>query len=183
MKLRLETRYPNDGRVRLIVSCDKPTPATIHVRYPKWAPAGMSVTVNDAATTVDAQPGSYFTLDRTWKTGDVLEWTVPLTLRIEPLPDDRREVAVFYGPLLLAGKLAPLSSERQLLGDSPASGGKDPSVPSLAVGNRPVADWIVPVAGQELTFQTKNAGLASALTLVPFNRIQRDRYTLYWQTN
>ena len=180
MKLRLETRYPNDGQVRLTISCDKPALATIHVRYPKWAPAGMSVSVNGAAMTVDAQPSSYFTIDRTWKSGDVLEWTLPLTLRTEALPDDRNTVAIFYGPLLLAGKLAPLTAEHQLLHDSPASGGADPTVPELSVGAKPVDQWIVPIPGQAVTFQTRDAGMNSELTLVPFNQISHDRYTVYW---
>lgn len=180
MKLRLETQYPADSRVRLTISCDKPTNAAFHLRYPAWAAPGMTVTVNGQQVTTDARPGTYAIVKRTWNNGDVVEWTVPLALRTEALSDDHREVAVLWGPLLLGGRLAPLTTERQLLGDSPSSRGGDLAVPALAVGDRPVEQWVKPVSGSGLQFRIDAPGLAEDVMLVPFYQLNRNRYAVYW---
>ena len=42
-------------------------------------------------------PGSYFTLLRTWRTGDRVEMELPLKLRIEAMPDDPHIQAILKG--------------------------------------------------------------------------------------
>jgi DUF1680 family protein len=180
LKLRLETQYPADPKIRVTVSCDKPAEAAFHLRYPTWAPAGLVVTVNGRAVSNHAAPGAYVVVKRTWKDGDVVQWTVPLALRTEPLPDDRRQVAVLYGPLLLAGKLAPLTTERQLLRDAPSSPDQDPDVPEVAVGERPVDQWVKPT-GSPLQFHIEAPGLPQDLVLEPFYQMIHDRYAVYWR--
>ena len=50
-----------------------------------------------------ASPGSYLTLNRTWKEGDRVEVRLPMSLRMETLPGDNTQQAAMYGPLVLAG--------------------------------------------------------------------------------
>ncbi len=52
-------------------------------------------------------------LKRTWKTGDAITITLPKTLRLEPLPDNPRRVAILWGPLVLAGDLGPEEGRRR----------------------------------------------------------------------
>jgi DUF1680 family protein len=182
LKIRQETEYPQDGKVSLAVAGQIPDSLVIRMRYPAWAGKGMSISVNGQSISTTAVPGSYITIDRHWNSGDRVEMNLPLALRTETLPDDPDRLAVFYGPLLLCGQLQPVESSQQLLKDSPQSGGKDSSVPAIAVDHRPVDQWVDPVAGSTLKFRTHDVGLQSDLDLVPFYQQAGGRYVVYWQT-
>ena len=54
-----------------------------------------------------ASSSFYIRLNRVWKDGDTVEVTLPKTLHIEPMPDNKRQVAILWGPLVLAGDLGP----------------------------------------------------------------------------
>ena len=59
--------------------------------------------INGKALEATASPGSYLTLNRTWKTGDRVEMELPMHLTVEKTPDDHTLQAFLYGPLVLAG--------------------------------------------------------------------------------
>ena len=50
-------------------------------------------------------PGSYVSVTRNWQTNDQVQIRFPMTLRTEVLQDTTNTVALFYGPILLAGTL------------------------------------------------------------------------------
>ena len=57
----------------------------------------------------------------------------------------------------------------------------DPEVPTLTMDdNRPLKNWIKPVAGAPLTFHTIDAGHPADVTLKPFYQLHYQRYTVYW---
>ncbi|HEY2588246.1 MAG TPA: beta-L-arabinofuranosidase domain-containing protein [Tepidisphaeraceae bacterium] len=182
LTVRQETDYPVSGRVSLTLSGRMPASLALRLRYPGWAGKGLTIRVNGEPVQVTSLPGSYATIDRPWKSGDRVEMDLPLSLRTEPLAGSPDRVAVLYGPLLLCGQLAPVDPQQELLGDNPTSGGDDPAVPALSVAGRPVEQWIVPVPGAPLTFQTHDAGLPAELTLVPFYKQTGRRYVVYWST-
>ncbi|MBI5211662.1 MAG: glycoside hydrolase family 127 protein [Elusimicrobia bacterium] len=101
LRLRQETRYPLDGRVRLRVSPPRPARLPVKLRIPRWS-RRTKVSVNGAAAG-PASPGTYLELDRQWREGDVVDVEFDFSLRHL---SGRREVAgkasVFRGPLLLA---------------------------------------------------------------------------------
>ena len=172
LTVTLATRYPLDGHVVLTIHTDPPRAMAVRVRVPAGADGA---TVNGVA--VDARPNAV--VDRTWADGDMVTVEMPLRLRTEPLAGDGRTVAVFAGPLLLAGRLAAVDPAAELLGDSPVvPKGADP-VPTPAVGDRPASSWLRP-AGEAGTFRTDDAGLAQDVDLVPFYRVGSYRYRLYW---
>ena len=78
-----------------------PSAFDLRFRVPGWA-RGLTVRVNGQDVGVDATPGSWATVSRTWTRGDTVEVRVPLTLRMEPVdrfhPD---RVAVVRGPVVL----------------------------------------------------------------------------------
>ncbi|WAP60567.1 beta-L-arabinofuranosidase domain-containing protein [Streptomyces sp. S465] len=55
----------------------------LRLRVPYWAERGFTVRVNGVRQRVDATPGGYVSLKRTWRTGDRVEIAAPFTLRIE----------------------------------------------------------------------------------------------------
>jgi hypothetical protein len=150
----------------------------VALRRPSWAGEGFSVRVNDEALRNVSRPGSYVEITRTWKPGDTVALTLPKTVWLDRLPDDRRRAAVLWGPLVLAGDLGPQPrrpSEGD--GDGPAPATVAPESPVL-VTTRPVTEWVKPVAGQPGSFRT--TGVGAEVTLAPFYTTHRRIYTGYW---
>jgi hypothetical protein len=113
-------------------------------------------------------------LKRTWNSGDTVELTLPKTLRLEPLPDNPRRVAILWGPLVLAGDLGPEVQRRR----GPRS--EQPTVPVFVAAERPVAEWLKPVPGESGHFRTDGVGRESDVDFVPFYRLHRRTYGVYW---
>ncbi|KKD08880.1 beta-L-arabinofuranosidase domain-containing protein [Streptomyces sp. WM6386] len=76
----------------------------LKLRVPSWATAGFQVTVNGSAASGTPAAGSYFTVSRTWKAGDVVRITVPFRLRVEKALDDPALQTLFYGPVNLVAR-------------------------------------------------------------------------------
>jgi DUF1680 family protein len=76
----------------------------VKVRVPKWATRGFFVTINGDEQTIEATPGTYLTLHRTWKDGDTIELRMPFGFHLSPVIDQPNIASLFYGPVLLAAE-------------------------------------------------------------------------------
>jgi len=76
----------------------------IKVRVPSWAKRGFFVKINGREQSVEAVPGTYWTLTREWKDDDVIELRMPFDFRLSPVMDQPNIVSLFYGPVLLAAQ-------------------------------------------------------------------------------
>jgi DUF1680 family protein len=168
VSLRQETRYPEAEKVSFTVKARRPVNFSLRLRYPGWAQS-VQVKINGASQKVAAKPGSYIDLKRTWKNGDRVELTLPMSLRLETMPDNPQRVAILYGPTVLAGDLG---AEEQ-------SGTVNLMPALVAEGNDP-SSWIKPVAGAPVTFRTASVGRPGDVTLYPFYRMHHKRYAVYW---
>ncbi len=168
VRVRLETKFPEEEIVRLIFTCDQPTPLVLSVRCPRWLTGLPEVRLNGSLLPLSARPGSYLSLPRTWQSGDTVELRLPMGLWMEPLPDNPSRVAILYGPIVLAGDLGPIDQPEPDL------------IPALVTHGRPPSDWLESVGGKPLTFRTKGVGRPSDVTLVPFYAMHHRRYTVYW---
>ena len=121
VKITQETRYPWNGTVKMTVQPDwqRNKKFTIKVRIPGWArnepvPGGLykfcdalnepvALTVNGEDVPVRLDKG-YVSLDRSWKSGDVIELDLPMLIRrvaaSENVPADRGRVALQRGPIV-----------------------------------------------------------------------------------
>jgi hypothetical protein len=172
--LRQETLYPEADKVNFAVTTKRPVNLALRLRYPAWAKDGVTVTVNGRPQTTDAKPGSFIEIKRTWKTGDRVELTIPMSLRLETMPDNPARVAILYGPTVLAGELEP---EEQ-----PGGVNLIPALVNEAAG---ISNWIEPATRTSastgpLAFQTTGAGRPGDVTLYPFYRMHNKRYAVYW---
>jgi uncharacterized protein len=170
----METGFPEGDTATLKLTLQKPKQFTLALRRPAWAGDGFAVKVNDKAFTTTAKPGSYVEIKRTWKTGDSVNLTLPKTLHLEPVPDNKNIAALMWGPLVLAGDLGP---ERR--------GGPAEPVPSLVASDKAVGEWLQPVADKLGVFQTVNVGRTlddkeKELEFVPFYRLHRRMYGVYF---
>ncbi len=150
------------------------------MRCPGWASGLVGFKVNGEPFKTDSNPGTYALLDRTWQNGDVLEVTLPMDLRVEPMPDNHNMIALFYGPILLAGALG---REAMTPGMSTGWGPNGPpiSVPALVTGSRPPNDWIKKVTDEPLRFMTTGVGRPKDVLLLPFYQVQHERQSVYWE--
>ncbi len=92
--------------IELEITSSSPAKAKIRIRVPSWAAGPLQITVNQE-TAVTGTPGTYVTLDRTWTTGDIVRFTLPMQLKLtryiglDKIAGHER-YALEYGPVLLA---------------------------------------------------------------------------------
>jgi hypothetical protein len=98
--VRMETSFPESAEVRVTISCGTPTRFALAFRKPAWCD-GMSATVKDASVAAVAADG-WFTINRTWSTGDVVKLNVPMKPRLSAVDVQHPDrCAVMYGPVVL----------------------------------------------------------------------------------
>jgi DUF1680 family protein len=143
----------------------------------------MFIKVNGKAIKLDTHPGEFASLERDWKNDDKVQVHFPVNLRAESLAGAPATKAFFFGPLLLAGDLgtnnlpAAIAYARD---QCQYCNHPDPKAPVLVIGDRPLENWLKPVAGEALTFRTANAGRPADVILRPFYQLHYQRYTVYW---
>jgi DUF1680 family protein len=171
LKVRQMTKYPEEQGTSLEISAGKPVELTVSIRYPSWATQGIEIAVNGHKKHFENEPGSFVPLTRKWKNGDRIEVTIPFELRLESMPDDSLRVAVFYGPVVLAGELGPV--------DDPAAP-DSLYVPVLMTTDRNPAHWMSPVENSINTFVTDSTGRPRDVQMKPFYRTYDERYSIFW---
>jgi len=183
--MRQETKFPQEDKIRLTFKAEKPVHLALKVRYPGWATAGITIKINGIDEHIQDKPGSYITIEREWKDGDVLEATIPFSLHLEAMPDDPKTVAFLYGPIVLAGDLGTegLTAAERYGPSAPRLGRLKPvEVPAFVVDRiEDILKKIVPVYKGSLTFKTQGIGQPQDLTLFPFCELHDRRYSVYWK--
>ncbi len=119
LRLEQQTRYPWDGKVRIVVQGEPAGTWALKLRIPGWAQGRpvpgdlyryateatppVLLTVNGQSVGLDLQDG-YATIRREWKGNDVVELDLPMPIRRvvahENVVDDRGRVAIERGPVL-----------------------------------------------------------------------------------
>lgn len=95
--IKQESNYPADGKIRLQVETDKPETFIVALRIPSWSKHN-AVTIN-GETIEEANPGSYYKINRKWTKGDVI--TLDLDVRGRLVKQDNY-AAIIKGPVVLA---------------------------------------------------------------------------------
>jgi uncharacterized protein len=169
--LTMDTSFPEGDSATLKLTLASPKLFTLALRRPAWAGNGFRVKVRGEEIEDLPKPSSYVELKRTWQTGDTVELSLPKQLHAEPLPDNPRRVALLWGPLVLAGDLGP---------EEGFASWKSGAVPVLVAAERPVADWLKPVPDKPGCFRSDAVGRPRDVEFVPFYRLPRRTYALYW---
>ena len=182
-----ETAFPEEEATRLTVRTKSPAKMSLRLRVPYWTAPGGTVSVNGRPLESFASPGSYVVLDRTWQDGDKVELRLPMRLHVHPMPDDESLQAFLYGPLVLVGDLGAegltketLRAEPTPIREIPRYKLKPVPAPELRAKGK-IDEWVKPVAGRRLHFQT--VGQARDLTLLPFYQLLDRRYGVYWKVS
>ncbi|MCA9194225.1 MAG: glycoside hydrolase family 127 protein [Planctomycetales bacterium] len=104
VRIKQSTDYPWDGRIQLGWLSAPTQEFTFQLRIPAWC-HGATLTVNgNTLPNVNTDPGSYVSVSRRWRTGDVLELDLPMPVRLiqaHPLVEElRNQIAVQRGPIV-----------------------------------------------------------------------------------
>lgn len=218
VELTVDTDLPLGESATLRLRLESPQEMTVALRRPYWVTNAFAVTVNgeaadvtlpdgrarDAAGNEPDDPGdprgllryesdtpvsTYVEIRRQWRDGDVIEVRLPKAVRLERTPDDPNRAAILWGPLVLAGDLGP--ETRRNRGDEDGEAELPPpvSVPVIVGGDRPAAEWVlpVPVGAGGGRFRLSGVGRepdasdrVRDIELVPMYLLHRRLYTTYW---
>lgn len=160
IELKLKTRFPYETHVSASIKVSSPVQANLRIRVPSWASHEMSVSVNGEVFGL-GKPGSYLSLDRRWSDGDVVDFTLPATLRVrryvgeDQAAGDQR-YSVEYGPILLAA-----------VGSSKVH---------LNVSLEQLVDHLESVADAPLQFNVRDG---NGQKLMPYWLISEEEFTCY----
>lgn len=162
MHLNMESNFPFDPQVRILIGVARRTHAVLHIRVPSWASGKMIIRVNgkDAAM---GTPGTYVKLDRDWANGDSVSFTLPAAFRLIPyrgkdaVASTGDHYAVEYGPVLMA-----------LVGRVPKDGKA-----SLQFSKDQLIDHLVPERNHPLSFSVKGQ---PGLRYVPYYTVRSGEY-------
>jgi DUF1680 family protein len=113
--LRVETGYPDNGVIRVVVEASMGEAWSLSLRVPAWA-VGATATINGGSVEVT---GDRLVVDRAFSADDVVELTLPMAPRwTRPdhrIDDLRGTVAVERGPLVLCAESTDFPAGMKLL--------------------------------------------------------------------
>ncbi|WP_422390404.1 glycoside hydrolase family 127 protein [Arthrobacter sp. N1] len=114
VRLTVNTRYPHDGNIAIVITESGTEPWSLSVRIPDWA-EGATVGVNSEQEEVQA---GYFTITRAFTAGDVIHIRLPLIPRLirghDRVDAIRGALAVEYGPRVYCIESAALPPEHHV---------------------------------------------------------------------
>lgn len=141
LKLTTATTFPAGGDVGITIHAPRPVSFRLSLRIPSWAARVVEIHLNGKSLAAGI-PGSYCHLEREWKPGDRLSFTLSMEFRMKRYEGydqiaGHSRYSLEYGPVLLAltGKFNYQQTIRIL---------NDPKQP---------ASWLMPVPEQPLHYQ------------------------------
>lgn len=184
IKLVQQTKFPEEATTHITIEEVRNGQISVYIRYPSWASSGATVSVNGKKVKISQKPGSYIALNRNWKVGDKIDVTYPMSLRLVPTNDNPDMAAVVYGPVVLSGDMgtkgieapAPFAHDQLDYRNYPVP---DDIISTLNISGRKLNDCITPVNGKPLEFKTVNVA-SKEITLIPYYKIDKQRYVIYW---
>lgn len=103
LRLTQETRYPWDGNVTITMLDCKDSPFDLMLPIPGWADEA-TIQVNGELARVEPVPGTYATIQRRWKPGDMVTLTLPMDVKLleghPRIEEVRNQVAIKRGPVV-----------------------------------------------------------------------------------
>ena len=114
------TKYPFEENIKIEISATKPVNFPLYLRIPNWC-ATAKISVNGKEEAITFQPGSYAKINRLWKSGDVVQLLLPMSLRLDTWKNNG-SVSINYGPLTFSLKIdeyyKKMDSKKSAIGDS-----------------------------------------------------------------
>jgi DUF1680 family protein len=180
------TRFPDEDITRIRFDAEKHQRLKIRIRHPAWC-AEMRVQINGKRAVASRQPGTYFALPGdSLKPGDTITIQLPMTLRLEPLPNAPEHAAIMYGPITLAGRFGTqgLSPGSQLIINERESGNMLQAEVKIPRWTKPLEQLTtntLRISADKLEFRATGFEDGASVDLIPWFRLTHERYNLYWR--
>lgn len=198
VNLTMETDFPEGESATLKLDMNSPREFTLAIRRPYWSDDRFSIKVNGEPLSHSAladpdqiqsfparretqrlprkpKASHFVQIRRRWNAGDEVSIQIPKTLRLEPLPDNPRRVAILWGPLVLAADLGDEQLSRRTQRQAPPP----IEIPVFVAAERPVDEWLKPVPDKPGWFRTDGVGKNRDVEFAPFYRLHRRTYAVY----
>ncbi|MBP3428268.1 MAG: glycoside hydrolase family 127 protein [Clostridia bacterium] len=94
VQLRVQSRYPVSGSIRISVNISRSAAFPIHLRIPAWAKGAAAAVCGEI---LPAQAGAFLTINRQWHDGDEILLTLPMG--VETTEGFHQAASVSRGPL------------------------------------------------------------------------------------
>lgn len=186
IRLKQTTAFPDESSTTLTIA-EGSGRFDLLVRHPAWCGKGFAIKVNGKPQPVNTEKNGYARLRRTWNTGDRIEISLPMTLRLDRLKDAPKTAAIFYGPIVLAGDLGKEGVDDSLryttdyfYNEVPEAYQVHFEVPTLTGNPLQPATWLQRLPGNHLIFKTSATSNRRTLTFYPLYRIADCRFADYW---
>jgi hypothetical protein len=118
IRLTQETQYPWQGDVKITMQECKDTPFELMLRIPAWAEKA-TILLNGKGAGVEAEPGTYATIERQWKSGDVVGLDMPMDIKLleghPRIEEVRNQVAIKRGPVVYCVESPDLPENTDIL--------------------------------------------------------------------
>ena len=189
INIEQSTSFPDEEGTSVIVTSKKGKNKkfTLNIRVPEWVNEGeLSLTINGKTEKVNIADG-YVKVNRSWKDGDKLHFSMPMHLRAIDMPDNSHNYSFLYGPIVLASRMGTQRQDGMFADDS--RGGHIAQGPRLPLQNMPVVvgstenilSHITKTNGKmEFTLKGVSPENYEGMKLEPFYRIHESRYMVYW---
>lgn len=188
-----DTQFPEEECSRVTLRLREPKTFTLHLRVPGWVQGGaFSVKVNGKSLASVARPSSFLSLKREWKDGDRLEIALPMSTRVEQLPDHSSWYAFLRGPIVLVAssgtwEMTGLRADNSRMAHV-AAGPVLPlhKAPVLLPDGKPLEGHVKADTGAgPLHFRLTEIvepAVDGGVPLLPFYQLHDSRYQMYWES-
>lgn len=159
--------------------------AYIVLRVPDWCADKPSIKINSAETEVKAEEG-FIRLSREWQDGDIIEYTIPMTVRAFSLQDNENAVAFKYGPWVLSANLGNNDMLTSTTGVNVTVPLLDTSVSDIIlIKEGSIKEWLSSIEEKLIrqgdTLNFKLQGTDRDLTFSPHYMQHKNRYGIYFR--
>ena len=187
-----ETRFPDNGQVTLRIDKASKKALTISIRQPEWADSSKvyNLKVNGKEqSSATATNSGYLSVNRKWKKGDVVTFTLPMQIKMEQIPDKENYYAFLYGPIVLAASTGTEHLDGLYADDSRgghiAHGKQIPvsEIPMLIGNPEAISQSLHKENSTQLAFNYDGKvypASGKAMKLIPFFRLHNSRYAVYF---
>ncbi len=182
--LTQRTNYPLEETSTITLTTNSKRPLILHFRCPGWAQKGMTAEISNDTSNgksknqISAKAGEWLTVRTTVNKTATLKLTIPMSLRLEPMPDNPKRVSVLFGPTVLAAQWdQPAKQEPTKQEASKLPSATEERTPVILESPQNLNRWLIKTGPR--TWKSRQAILPNDLEFRPFFDIQNERYSVY----
>ena len=185
LKFEIQTNYPYDHKIRIKVLEGHSSDATLHFRAPAWISEPMEIQFHGKC--ISGKGGQYIALTDSLDEGDIIEITLPLSIRTYS-SREKQTIAFQYGPLTLGAKLNAVqnhSGVMEYISDETKIDAQTEETPYLLASEDELPHIVKTFDNKKLLFKIPSdyTSTHQPIILEPFYGIHHHFYNVYWNLN